>query len=120
MRARRFLKLTFAALTILAVSAAPAGAEVPHTVQPGETLWTIAAANNLTTNALAVFNGLSADSQVVLGSHDQGADDGRGRRGARRGRAPHRRSRGAARLADRRRAADRRRSAATPSSPVTR
>jgi LysM repeat protein len=40
---------------------------VPHTVQPGETLWTIAAANNLTTNALAAYNGLSPDSNVVLG-----------------------------------------------------
>jgi N-acetylmuramoyl-L-alanine amidase len=37
-------------------------------VQPGETLWSIAAANNLHTNALAVYNGLSVDSQVVLGS----------------------------------------------------
>ena len=43
-------------------------AAVPHTVQPGETLWTIAAANNLHTHALAVFNGLSDDSVVVLGS----------------------------------------------------
>jgi soluble lytic murein transglycosylase-like protein len=48
----------------------PAGADaaVPHTVQPGETLWTIASANNLHTHALAVFNGLSDDSVVVLGS----------------------------------------------------
>jgi LysM repeat protein len=37
-------------------------------VRPGETLWTIAAANNLTTNALAVYNGLSPESNVVLGS----------------------------------------------------
>lgn len=48
--------------------AAPAQAGVPHTVQPGETLWTIAAANNLTTRALAAANGLSEDSHVVLGS----------------------------------------------------
>jgi N-acetylmuramoyl-L-alanine amidase len=37
-------------------------------VQPGETLWTIAAANNFTTRALAAANGLSEDSNVVLGS----------------------------------------------------
>jgi soluble lytic murein transglycosylase-like protein len=37
-------------------------------VQPGETLWSIAAANNLTTRTVAAFNGLSEDSQVVLGS----------------------------------------------------
>jgi soluble lytic murein transglycosylase-like protein len=51
-----------------AAFAAPAGAAVPHVVQPGETLWSIAAANNLTTRTVAAFNGLSEDSQVVLGS----------------------------------------------------
>ena len=37
-------------------------------MQPGETLWSIAAANNLTTRTVAAFNGLSEDAQVVLGS----------------------------------------------------
>jgi soluble lytic murein transglycosylase-like protein len=55
------------ALFALAVSA-PAGAAVPHTVVPGETLWTIASASNLTTRTLAVFNGLNENSNVVLGS----------------------------------------------------
>src|SRR5689334_9370405 len=55
-------------LIALLVPAAPAAAAVPHTVQPGETLWTIAAANNLTTRTVAAFNGLSENSQVVLGS----------------------------------------------------
>ncbi|HET6547058.1 MAG TPA: LysM peptidoglycan-binding domain-containing protein [Solirubrobacter sp.] len=41
---------------------------MPHVVQPGETLWSIAAANNLTTRTVAAFNGLSEDAQVVLGS----------------------------------------------------
>jgi soluble lytic murein transglycosylase-like protein len=41
---------------------------VPHTVQPGETLWSIAAANNLTTRTVAAFNGLSENSSVMLGS----------------------------------------------------
>jgi soluble lytic murein transglycosylase-like protein len=61
---RLILLLTLAAL------AGPAGARaaVPHTVAPGETLWSIAAANNFTTSSLAAYNGLSADSQVVLGS----------------------------------------------------
>jgi N-acetylmuramoyl-L-alanine amidase len=45
-----------------------AGAAVPHVVMPGETLWSIAAANNLTTRTVAAFNGLSENSQVVLGS----------------------------------------------------
>src|SRR4051812_852479 len=50
------------------IAASPAAAGVPHVVQPGETLWTIAAANNFTTRSLAAANGLSEDSQVVLGS----------------------------------------------------
>jgi LysM repeat protein len=52
----------------LLVPAAPASAAVPHVVQPGETLWSIAAANNLTTRTVAAYNGLSEDAQVVLGS----------------------------------------------------
>jgi len=52
----------------LLLPAAPASAAVPHTVQPGETLWSIAAANNLTTRTVAAYNGLSEDAQVVLGS----------------------------------------------------
>ncbi len=54
------------AITTLAPSAA--GAAVPHVVRPGETLWSIAAANNLTTRTVAAYNGLSESSQVVLGS----------------------------------------------------
>src|SRR3954452_10473702 len=53
---------------LLLLAPAQAGAAVPHTVQPGETLWSIAAANNLTTRTVAAFNGLSENSQVVLGS----------------------------------------------------
>src|SRR2546423_6227064 len=55
-----------ALLTCLVV-AAPAAAGVPHIVQPGETLWSIAAANNFTTRALAAANGLSETSSVVAG-----------------------------------------------------
>src|SRR4051812_46053950 len=50
------------------VAATPASAGVPHVVQPGESLWSIAAANNFTTRALAAANGLSENSNVVLGS----------------------------------------------------
>src|SRR3954463_14222348 len=50
------------------LTASSASAGVPHVVQPGETLWTIAAANNFTTRALAAANGLSENSNVVLGS----------------------------------------------------
>jgi LysM repeat protein len=64
MRVRHLLPLLAAFL----ICAAPASAAVPHTVQPGETLWSIAAANNLTTRTVAAYNGLSEDAQVVLGS----------------------------------------------------
>jgi LysM repeat protein len=67
MRLRIVLATSLAATVAAALSAAPAGAAVPHVVAPGETLWSIAAANNLTTRSVAAFNGLSEDSQVVLG-----------------------------------------------------
>jgi soluble lytic murein transglycosylase-like protein len=70
--------LRIGALGALAAAAAcvPASASVPHTVQPGETLWSIAAASNLTTNALAAANGLSPDANVVLGSTIQIPSEG--------------------------------------------
>ena len=55
-------------LTLFLSLAAPASAGVPHVVQPGETLWSIAAANGFSTRAFAAANGLSETSQVVLGS----------------------------------------------------
>jgi soluble lytic murein transglycosylase-like protein len=65
----RFVRSVLAAAPIVLLAAAsPANAAVSHTVQPGETLWSIAAANNLTTRTVAAFNGLSEDAQVVLGS----------------------------------------------------
>jgi soluble lytic murein transglycosylase-like protein len=68
MRLRSVLATSLAAAIAAAIGAAPAGAASPHVVQPGETLWSIASANNLTTRTVAAFNGLSEDSQVVLGS----------------------------------------------------
>ena len=55
-------------LALVLIWATPASAGVPHTVQPGETLWSIAAANNFTTRALAAANGLPESSNVMLGS----------------------------------------------------
>jgi len=68
MRLRSALATSIAATAAAVVLAAPAGAAVPHVVAPGETLWSIASANNLTTRTVAAFNGLSEDAQVVLGS----------------------------------------------------
>jgi len=65
------LRLTLTCAVLFAISTlvpSTAGAAVPHVVRPGETLWSIAAANNLTTRTVAAYNGLSEGSQVVLGS----------------------------------------------------
>src|SRR5919202_6446090 len=64
----RFITALATSLAAVLAAAASAGAATPHVVMPGETLWSIAAANNLTTRTVAAFNGLSEDSQVVLGS----------------------------------------------------
>jgi LysM repeat protein len=45
-----------------------ASASTPHTVQPGETLWSIAAADGLSPSALAAANGMSPDAHVVSGA----------------------------------------------------
>ena len=68
MSPRRLLVLFALFCICLLIPASPASAAVAHTVQPGETLWSIAAANNLTTRTVAAYNGLSEDAQVVLGS----------------------------------------------------
>jgi LysM repeat protein len=66
----RSLRLLGAALLGAVVLAAPATAHV-HTVQPGETLSGIAAANGLPTGALAAANGLSPTAFVISGSRLQ-------------------------------------------------
>jgi LysM repeat protein len=63
------MKRLLLASAISALAAcAPAHAAVLHTVQPGETLWSIAAANGFSTHALAAANGLSDNSNVILGT----------------------------------------------------
>jgi N-acetylmuramoyl-L-alanine amidase len=57
-----------AALAAALMLPAAAPASVSHTVQPGETLWSIAAASNLTTRTVAAVNGLPEDARVVAGS----------------------------------------------------
>jgi LysM repeat protein len=71
------VRSALAALLIAAlVVAAPAAANVPHTVAPGETLWSIAAANNFTTRSLAAANGLSETAQVYVGQTVQIPSEG--------------------------------------------
>jgi N-acetylmuramoyl-L-alanine amidase len=50
------------------MSAISAEAQVPHTVEPGESLWSIAAQNGLGVGELAAANGLSADAGLVAGA----------------------------------------------------
>ena len=56
-----------AVLLLATCLAAPAAASTSHTVQPGETLSGIAAANGLSTESLASWNGLAADAGVISG-----------------------------------------------------
>jgi murein DD-endopeptidase MepM/ murein hydrolase activator NlpD len=57
-----------AAAVAVAIAAAPAGAAVTHTIQPGETLSGIAAANGLSTGTLAAWNGVSSDYLLIAGN----------------------------------------------------
>jgi soluble lytic murein transglycosylase-like protein len=70
MRWMRRLSAIFPTFVPIALASAvpTAGAAEVHTVQPGDTLWSIAAANNYTTRTLAAYNGLPEDGHVVLGS----------------------------------------------------
>src|SRR3954468_18104866 len=62
------MRTLLTSLIFLLIGAVPASAAIPHVVQPGETLWSIAAANNFTTRAFAAANGLSEDSAVIAGT----------------------------------------------------
>ncbi len=64
----RPLRISLLAILAALLAAPAAGAHVAHTVGPGETLWWIAAQNNLTTRTVAAYNAISPDAQVVLGS----------------------------------------------------
>jgi LysM repeat protein len=50
-----------------AAGAPAARAAVAHVVQPGESLWSIAAANNFTTASVAAYNGISEDAMLIAG-----------------------------------------------------
>src|SRR6476469_1864238 len=62
---RRYLSLLGLAAWLLP---ATAQAYVAHTVAPGETLWQLAAANNMTTRSFAAANGLSPDAHIISGA----------------------------------------------------
>ena len=64
---RQQVVIACAALVAGLAYSSTARASAPHVVAPGETLWSISAANNLTTRTVAAFNGLAEDAQVVEG-----------------------------------------------------
>ncbi len=64
---RRGIATAFATVAMLC-AAAPTHANVPHTVQPGETLWSVASANGVSTSSLAAANGLSAEAGLIAGT----------------------------------------------------
>lgn len=55
-------------LAFAAIAAASAYAHRPHTVQPGESLWSIAVANGVSVEQLATDNGLLPDAGLIIGS----------------------------------------------------
>ena len=64
----RPLPISILAAAVALLAAPAANAHVVHTVSPGDTLWSIAAKSNMTTRTVALFNGLTANSHVVLGT----------------------------------------------------
>ncbi|HTN23982.1 MAG TPA: LysM peptidoglycan-binding domain-containing protein [Solirubrobacteraceae bacterium] len=64
----RPLRIILLAVLAALLAAPAAGAHVVHVVKPGETLWQIAAQNNLTTRTVAVYNGLAPDAHLLFGT----------------------------------------------------
>jgi soluble lytic murein transglycosylase-like protein len=67
-RVRTSLVLCSVLSLLTAVSPVAAPGQVPHTVEPGESLWSIAAEDGLTVEELAAANGLSPDAQLIAGA----------------------------------------------------
>jgi soluble lytic murein transglycosylase-like protein len=64
----RFRPLTAACAAAFLTLPAAAQAHVAHTVAPGETLWQLAAQNNMTTRSFAAANGLPEDARIIAGT----------------------------------------------------
>jgi LysM repeat protein len=67
MRGRAIAGVLLSVGGVLMTSGVAVGA-APHTVLPGETLWSISVANNLTTRTVATYNGLPENAQLVTGT----------------------------------------------------
>jgi len=64
----RPLPISILAAAVALLAAPAAHAHVVHTVAPGDTLWSISAQSNLTTRTVALYNGLTENSHVVIGT----------------------------------------------------
>ena len=64
---RTTLAIAAVAGAVQMAMAKPARAAAPHTVLPGETLWSIAASYNFTTRTIAAYNRLSDEASVYAG-----------------------------------------------------
>lgn len=64
----RPLPISIFAAAVALLAAPAASAHVVHTVAPGDTLWSISANSNMTTRTVALYNGLTENSHVVIGS----------------------------------------------------
>jgi LysM repeat protein len=67
MRRRGIGAMLLAGLAVASAITSNAFAAAPHVVAPGETLWSIAAANNFTTRTVAAYNGIAVDAQLFAG-----------------------------------------------------
>jgi len=69
------IRTTLASAAVASATLIPmtesARASAPHTVLPGETLWSIAVSYNFTTRTIAAYNGLSEDATVYAGESIQ-------------------------------------------------
>jgi LysM repeat protein len=66
-KVHRFCIVCSAITLVIAASPATAQGQVPHTVEPGESLWSIADETGLSVDELAAANGLSPDAALVAG-----------------------------------------------------
>lgn len=64
----RTSRALFATLLLIALGPTAAEGHVTHTVQPGESLWSIAARDGLSVDELAAANGLPPDAWLLAGS----------------------------------------------------